>query len=410
MSASRIGYFDCFAGASGDMILACLLDVGLRREVLAEALSSLGIDGIEFDVKDVLKKNVRAASFSFRAEGKAAAWSRQHSGTFKEIVTLIEGSGLAASVRERALEAFDLLAGAEARIHGTDKASVHFHEVGSLDSIVDVIGSFAGIEALGLVQIICSPLAVGMGVVNCEHGTLPSPAPATLEIAAGLPVRGVAVDGELTTPTAAAILKTCASDFGPMPGMILDSVGYGAGTRDLPGVPNVMRLVVGKARPESPSALEHDRVSLIETNIDDINPQLFPQIYDDLFAGGALDVWVENILMKKGRPGFLLSVLARPEDAGALAGVVLARTTTSGVRLRDVDRLKLPRRIVTAETRFGTIRAKVFTLEPQAAQGSSVRCAPEYEDCLRAAREHRVAVSEVIEETKHVVLKMLSRA
>jgi uncharacterized protein (TIGR00299 family) protein len=404
MSVSRIGYFDCFAGASGDMILACLLDAGLKREVLAEALGSLGIEGIKFDVKSVLKKDVRAASFAFRAEGKAAEWSRHHSGTFKEIAALLEGSGLAERVRTRSLEAFDLLAGAEARIHGTDKANVHFHEVGSLDSIVDVVGSFAGIEALGLTQIVCSPLAVGMGTVQCEHGTLPSPAPATLEIAAGLPVRGLAVDGELTTPTAAAILKTCASDFGPMPGMILDSVGYGAGTRDLPGLPNVMRLVVGRARPESPFALEHDRVALIETNIDDINPQFLPQIYDDLFAGGALDVWVENILMKKGRPAFLLSVLARGEDAGALAGLVLARTTTSGVRLREVDRLKLPRRIVKAETRFGTISVKVFTLESQA------RCAPEYEDCLRAAREHRVPVSEVIEETKHVVLKMLARA
>ena len=407
---SRIGYFDCFAGASGDMILACLLDAGLKPDVLSGALASLGIEGLEFDVKDVLKHGVRATSFTFRAEGKASAWSREHRGTYKEIAALIEASKLSEPVRRRSLEAFDLLAGAEARIHGTDKASVHFHEVGSLDSIVDVVGAFAGIEALGLTRIVCSPLAMGTGIVQCEHGTLPSPAPATLEIAAGLPVRGVAVEGELTTPTAAAILKTCASGFGSMPGMILECVGYGAGTRDVPGLPNVMRLVIGKPRMEAPFELEHDRVAVIETNIDDINPQLFAQIYDDLFAEGALDVWVENILMKKGRPAFLLSVLAREEDAGALAGLVLARTTTSGVRLREVDRLKLPRRVVTAETRFGELRAKVFTLQSKAGPKPALRVAPEYDDCLRAAREHGVPVSEVIEETRNVVLEMLARA
>jgi hypothetical protein len=403
MSGVRIGYFDCFAGASGDMILACLADVGLAPGVLEEALSSLGVDGIEFEIRDVVKKGIRAKAFTFRPTGKAAARSGQHKGTYKEIVAMLEAARLPGRVRARSLAAFDILAEAEAGIHGTDKAAVHFHEVGSLDSIVDVVGSCAAIEALGLERVSSSPLAVGMGTVECEHGILPSPAPATLEIARGLPVRGWRVEGEMTTPTGAAILKACASEFGPMPDMKVTAVGYGAGSRDLPGIANVMRVVVGEAGAAA-SFLEHDRVTLIETNIDDINPQFFSHIYDDLFAAGALDVWVENILMKKGRPGFLLSVLGPSETAGDLARLVLEGTTASGLRARDVDRLKLPRRVVEAVTRFGTVRAKVFSL----ASGS--RCAPEYEDCVRAARQHGVAVGDVMEETRNVVARMLAGA
>lgn len=390
----KLGYFDCFAGAAGDMILACLFDVGLKTETLVEGLGKLGLRDVNIDVKDVVKKGVRAKAFGFRLTG--AASDKGTRGTHREIVRMIETSALSASVKAGSLRAFEILAEAEARIHGAKKADVHFHEVGSLDSIVDVVGSFICIEALGLERVTSSPLALGMGAIRCEHGTLPSPAPATLEIAKGLPVRGWRAEGELTTPTGAAILKSCASDFGPIPDMTVTAVGYGAGAADLESVPNVMRLVVGEGSGAAagPADLGRDRVVLLETNIDDINPQFFSHIYDDLFARGALDAWVENILMKKGRPGFLLSVLGARERAQALAEAIFSETTTSGVRIREVERLKLPRRTVEVQTKFGKIKVKVFQIQ------SRERCAPEYEDCLRVSRLLGVPVSDVMEEAR----------
>jgi hypothetical protein len=380
------------------MILACLFDVGLEKSTLMDGLKELGIRGIEIRIAEVMKKGVRAKSFGFTCEGGPKT------GTLKDIVAALGASGLAPSVKARSMEAFDILAGAEARVHGTDKAGVHFHEVGSLDSIVDVVGSFIGLEALGIEKIVSSPLALGGGHIECEHGTLPSPAPATMEIARGLPVRGWAVEGEMTTPTGAAILRTCASEFGPLPSMVVGSVGYGAGTRDLETIPNVMRLIVGEASDWGSGALERDRVTVVETNIDDMSPQLFSHVYDDLFAAGALDVWVENILMKKGRPAFLLSVLVESRHVPAAVRLVLGETTTSGVRLKEVERVKLPRRIVGIQTRFGTVKAKVFTLD------RGERCAPEYEDCLRAAKTSGVSVIEIMEETINAFRQMSAGA
>jgi len=379
------------------MIVAALFDAGLDERALVDGLRALGLEDIQIDITEVAKRGVRAKSFGFRASGGPKT------GTFEEIVAVIEASRLAAPVKSRAIRAFDFLAEAEGRIHGQPKAKVHFHEVGSLDSVVDVVGASIGLEALGIEHVVSSPLALGMGLVRCEHGTLPSPAPATLEIAKGLPVRGWAVEGELTTPTGAAILKASAAAFGPIPEMTVTAVGYGAGTRDLEGMANVMRLVVGEASgiPGDPGAgREVDRVTLLQTNIDDMNPQFFSHIFDDLFAAGALDVWVESLVMKKGRPGFLLSVLAESQRVPALSDLVLRETTTSGVRLQDVARVKLPRRIVEVATRFGKIRAKVFTLE------RGERCAPEYEDCLQSARAHGAAVSEVMEETQSAFRQM----
>jgi hypothetical protein len=389
----RLGYFDCFAGASGDMILASLFDVGLDGAILKDGLRQLGIRGIEITAKDIVKKGIRAKSFSFVCDGGPKT------GAFKDIVAAIEASSLGDRVKAQSIQAFDVLAEAEAKIHGTDKAGVHFHEVGSIDSVVDVVGSFIGFDALGLDELVVSPLALGTGHIECEHGILPSPAPATLEIARGLPVRGWQLDGELTTPTGAAILRVGASAFGPIPAMTVTGIGYGAGTRDLQGIPNVIRLVVGEAAGCEGSALERDRVTVLETNIDDMNPQFLSHIYDDLFAAGALDVWVENVLMKKGRPGFLLGALAAGQDVPRVAGSMLSGTTSSGVRLRDVDRVKLPRRIVEVPTRFGAVKVKVFSI------GSRERCAPEYDDCLRVAKAQGVPVSDVVEEAKYVFRK-----
>jgi uncharacterized protein (TIGR00299 family) protein len=372
------------------MILASLFDVGLAEAALTESISRLGIEGIKVTVKDVMRKGIRAKSFGFSHDAETPSL------THREIRAMIEGSTLSAWVKEKSLAAFDLLAEAEALIHGVAKQDVHFHEVGSLDSIVDIVGSFTGLESLGIERITCSPLALGSGFVDCEHGRIPVPAPATLEIARGIPVRGWKIEGELTTPTGAAILRTGASVFGPVPHMEVGGIGYGAGSRELGEIPNVLRFVVGEVTDH-----EFDSITKIETNIDDMNPQFFSHIFDDLFAVGALDVWVENILMKKGRPGFLLCVLCENHMVSRLAGYILAATTTAGLRLSVVDRLKLARETVEVETGLGKVRVKVFDL------GAEKRCAPEYEDCLQIARSKGVHIAKVIEEARNAFLNML---
>jgi uncharacterized protein (TIGR00299 family) protein len=380
----KLAYLDCFAGASGDMIVAGLIDLGVDLGRLAECVAGLGIGDVGMDVSEVLRKQVRAKAFSVKPPPDA-----KHR-TYRDIVEIIEKSSLVDAVKAKSIEAFDLLAEAEAGIHGLPKMEVHFHEVGGVDSIVDVVGAFFGLEELGIDRVVSSPLVLGSGSVNCEHGTLPVPAPATLRIVEGLPVRSWDVGTELTTPTGAAIIKTAASGFGSIPGMRVLRAGYGAGGRELERIPNIMRIVVGET-----SSHEFDEVQVIETNIDDMNPQFFSHLYDDLFAAGALDVWVANIMMKKGRPGFLLSVLAGKADVSRLVDIVLSGTTTSGVRLTAADRMKLPRESLDVETRFGQVRVKVFMLD------SGPRFVPEYDDCLRVSRAGDVSLDRVMEEARH---------
>jgi uncharacterized protein (TIGR00299 family) protein len=384
----RVGYFDCFAGASGDMIMACLVDLGLDQARLAACIAGLGIGDVHIDVSEVLRKQIRAKAF--RVTPPPAPKPR----TYRDIVEIIERCGLGESVKRRSIEAFDELAGAEAAVHGLPKQEVHFHEVGAVDSIVDVVGAFYGLDELGIERVVSSPLALGSGSVDCEHGTLPVPAPATLRIAEGLPVRSWDTGAELTTPTGAAIIRTAASEFGSIPAMKITAVGYGAGGRDLERIPNIMRLVVGET-----SDREFDEVAILETNIDDMNPQFFSHLYEDLFSAGALDVWVTDVMMKKGRPGFLLSVLAERTGANRLAELVLAGTTTSGVRLTTAERIKLPRESLDVETRYGNMKVKVFTLD------SGPRFVPEYEDCLRVSRAEGVSIERVMEEAKHAARK-----
>lgn len=379
----KLGYFDCFAGASGDMILASLLDAGLSESSLIQGLAKLAIGDIDVTVGEIMRKDVRAKIFSFTHRVKPEPRN------LKSIVGQIEASDLSPWVKAKSVEAFDTLAGAESRVHGIPKQEVHFHEVGSVDAIVDIVGSFIGLEALGIAKVVSSPLALGSGHLECAHGTLPVPAPATLEIVQGLPVRGWRLHGELTTPTGAAILRTCASEFGSVPNMTVTAVGYGAGSRDLDEIPNVLRFIIGEA-----SDCRFDRVMLLETNIDDMNPQFFSHIFEDLYSQGALDVWVANVLMKKGRPGYVLSVLTEPGCVGQISECILSGTTTSGVRMREVDRIKLARESVEVDTKYGRVRIKVFTLD------SKTRWAPEYEDCLRLARAAGIPIEQVIEEAR----------
>jgi uncharacterized protein (TIGR00299 family) protein len=386
----RIGYFNCFAGASGDMIIGCLFDLGFTESGLREALSGIDMGDLVIETGDVVRCGIRARAFEVRAG------AGQPERTHKDILELIERSDLSPAVKGRSIQAFDILADAESRIHGMPKEDVHFHEVGAVDSIVDVVGAFAGLESLGIDKVVSSPLALGTGSVECRHGTLPVPAPATLEIARGLPVRGWHLPGEATTPTGAAILKTCASGFGPIPDMDVTGVGYGAGSRDPAEFPNVLRLIVGEK-----SAYGSDRVVVAETNIDDMNPQFFSHLYSDLLARRALDVWVTQVLMKKGRPGFVLSVLARHEDVSQIADAMLRETTTSGVRFTEAERIKLPRVAIEVETRYGKVKVKVFDL------GTKRRCAPEYDDCLRVSLAANVSIDEVIEEARNACRRKL---
>ena len=380
----RIGYFDCHAGASGDMILASLFDAGLDRAGFMREIAELGLSGLDIEVRDVTRKSIRAKSFSFTHSSDASA------GTYKDIVELVAAADLRSRVKDRALRAFELLAESESWIHGVCKDDVHFHELGSVDTVVDIVGSFIGLEILNIEEVVCSPISLGTGSVKCEHGVLPVPAPATLRILEGVPVRGTGIERELTTPTGAAILRTCASRFGPVPSMKITGSGYGAGTGELEEVANVLRFIVGVT-----STHDEDRVMLMETNIDDMNPQLFDHAYGELFAAGALDVWLTGVVMKKGRPGFVLSVLCPQDRAGEIADRIFAETTTAGLRMSEVGRLKLKRRFVEVETRYGKVKVKVFRL------ASGERCVPEYEDCLHLAESLGIPVSDVIEEAKY---------
>jgi uncharacterized protein (TIGR00299 family) protein len=385
----KIGYFDCFAGASGDMIMACLFDLGLERSVLADCIAGLGIGEVEFEIAEVMRKQIRARSFSVRPPVDPEPRN------YRDIVGIVEAADMSAGVKRKSIETFGTLAEAEGGIHGMPRDEVHFHEVGAVDSIVDVVGAFVGLEALGIEQVVSSPLTLGSGILECAHGPLPVPAPATLRIAEGLPVKGLDAGEELTTPTGAAILRTAAARFGPIPSMTVKGVGYGAGTRDLDRIPNIMRLVVGET-----SGYGFDEVVVLETNMDDMNPQFFSHIYQDLFAGGALDVWVTDVLMKKGRPGFVLSVLADQADMQRMADLIFSGTTTSGIRVTTAGRLKLDRESVDVQTRYGKVSVKVFTLS------SGRRCVPEYEDCLRVSRAEGVSIDRVIEEARHVCERM----
>ncbi len=380
----RIGYFDCFSGASGDMIVASLIDAGFDAKELEEHLEGLGLGKIRLQTECVMRGGIRARSFRFESSAPKEPL------TYKGVVELLETSKLSEAIKASSLKIFDLLASAEASVHGIAKEDVHFHEVGAIDSIVDIVAASVGLESLGLAQVISSPITLGMGSVECQHGTLPVPSPATLELVKGLPIRGWKVDSELTTPTGAAILKAFASYFGEIPPMEVKAVGYGAGTKEISGIPNILRFILGERLD-----YDKDRILVVETNIDDMNPEIFSHLIGDLIAMGALDAWVTSVMMKKGRPGFNLTVLAQPEKLSRIASHIFTETTTSGLRINEVSRYKLKRRIVEVETRFGKIKAKVFDT------GKGQRCMPEYEDCLRVARTTGLPVREIIEDVKN---------
>jgi pyridinium-3,5-bisthiocarboxylic acid mononucleotide nickel chelatase len=395
----RMVYFDCFAGVSGDMIIGALLDLGVDLEALKQQLSSLGLDRYEISTRRVQRNSIAATKFDVDVDQSA-----RPARTLADISSMIAGSSLSEQSKARAVLVFERLAESEARVHGTTPDKVHFHEVGAVDSIVDVVGAMIGFELLGIHRFVCSPLRVGSGLVNSQHGRLPVPAPATADLLRGVPVYAGEIEGEFVTPTGAAIVATLCEAFGPLPQMNVTAVGYGAGSRDPKGFPNALRLMMGEmveaksgvhgisenADEGNAGANREETIVVVETNIDDMNPQVYGFVMERAFALGALDVFMANAQMKKDRPGILLTVLCRPEKVEAMIEMLLVETTTLGVRYYEAKRRVLERSSEEVETRYGRVRIKV------ARDGArTLHFQPEYDDCARLAVHTNTPLIEV---------------
>ncbi len=421
---STLLYFDCFAGASGDMILGALLDAGLPLDALRDALGSLAIEGYELRAERVLRAGVSATKFkliehgapepvSAQAHARAHEHSQEHAHahshththvhaqvqepthshphehrSLREIETLIAKSALTPIARDRAMALFRRLAEAEAAIHNMSVDDVHLHEVGALDSIIDIVGGVFALDWFKADRIVCSPLNTGSGMVRCAHGHFPVPAPATARLiaAAGAPAYASGPSVELLTPTGALLTTGYAAAYGPLPAMAIDRIGYGAGDRDFPDFPNVLRVFVGTVTEQSTT----ERIVVMECEIDDMNPQIYGVLMDRLLEAGALDVYYVPVQMKKNRPGTLITLVAAPEKRQALAEIIFRETTTLGVRYHEVFRDCLERERISVQTPWGDVRIKVARRGP-----TIMNAAPEFDDCVRLATAHGRAVKEV---------------
>lgn len=416
---SRVAYFDCASGASGDMVLGALVDLGLPLDRLRAELAKLRLPGYQLTARKVERGGIQATKIDVVLEGEIGQTDgdehghgeanghghahddehehdhehdheHAHAGhphrPLREILRMIETSGLDAGVKERTSALFRRLGEAEASVHGIDVEKVTFHEVGAVDSIVDVVGAVIGLGWLDVDRFLASPLNVGSGTVKIAHGVYPVPPPATLQLVSGVPVYGKG-RGELLTPTGALLVTAHATGYGPLPSLRPEGVGYGAGTKDTPGRPNVLRLIVGE---EVTGDGEGHRVTVIESEMDDMSPQLFGPLLDRLLAAGALDAFYTPVQMKKGRPGVLLTVIAEREARTTIEELLFAETTTLGVRWQEWDRTVLKRESVAVETEFGTVAVKVGRR-----QGRVYNVQPEFEDCLARARAASRPVKEV---------------
>jgi hypothetical protein len=372
-------YFDCFAGASGDMILGALVGLGVDPAVLRGQLSQLGVGGYEIGFETVNRSGLSAT------RARVQTIEEHHHRHLGDILKIIDASSLSDKVRERAARIFERLAEAEARVHNEAIEKIHFHEVGALDAIIDVVGAAVGFEVLGVERFCCSPLHVGSGTVRMAHGVFPVPPPAVAELLAGVPIYATEVAGELVTPTGAAIIRATCEEFGPLPLMKIERTAYGAGSREYEDFPNALRLMLGED--ETRAGMRTERLLVIETNIDDMSPQLFGHVMERALEKGALDCYLTPVQMKKNRPGVLLSLLCRPADSEALTALLFEETTTIGVRSYEVERRALERETVRVKTPFGAIDVKVARLN-----GRIVNRMPEYEQCRAAAQASGVAL------------------
>ncbi len=389
----KIAYFDCPTGASGDMLLGALIDAGLEPNVLYQRLSALSLEGVGLETLRVQKGGISAAQVSVIVRDE------QSERRLPEIESLVRQSALPKQIAVRALKIIRRIASVEAHIHGEALDQVHLHELGGLDTLIDVVGVLTGLEELGVEKIFASPLPLGRGFVDTAHGKLPLPAPATVALLEGAPIVGSELEAELVTPTGAALLAELVHAWGPIPPMVLKSVGYGAGHRDLP-IPNVVRLLLGEEADGAETEIE--MLAQVETNLDDLNPQLYQHTLELLFQAGALDAWLEPIQMKKNRPAIRLCTLSHPADAKRLAEILFAETTTLGVRIQEVKRLTLPRHIHKVETRYGVVRVKAARLP-----GGELKLAPEYEDCRALAVKLRLPLREIYLEAELAARKSL---
>jgi hypothetical protein len=451
----RIAYLECFSGISGDMFLGALVDAGVASRILEDTVAALNI-GARLEISRVVRSGISATkvdvvanmekdspreehshrdhqdetehshehghsqrdhshehqgrSHSSRAEVALVVdipLDRQHAHTrgLNEIRQIISASSISETARKTAIRIFEALGKAEAKIHNTSLEAVHFHEVGAVDALVDIVCGAVGAEALGVDEIICSPLNVGGGMVKCAHGTFPVPAPATVELLGDAPVYTSGLQAELVTPTGAAIVKTLASRFSAFPEMKIEKSGYGAGSRDFDGHPNVVRLTIGETASNIASTkTASEIITVLEANLDDLNPQVFGYVMDRLFEEGALDAFAMPVQMKKNRPGTLLTVLCKPEDAGSLARLIFTETTTLGVRRRDEMRQTLARRWEPVRTSWGDVRIKIASMN-----GTVTNYSPEYEDCRRIAMESHVPLKTVMGEAVEAYLRLGSR-
>ncbi len=451
----RIAYLDCFSGISGDMFLGALVDAGVPAKLFEETVAALNI-GARLEISRVNRSGIAATKLDVHVHGEVELprevyWAQQnharehdhehhhkhdhghehepvelrehnysqsrnegsragapaphehmheHGRGLKEIREVIRKAAISDRAKSTATAMFEALGAAEAKIHNSDIEKIHFHEVGAVDAMVDIICSAVGAEALGVDEIVCSPLNVGGGTVKCAHGLLPVPVPATVELLKGAPVYSSGLQVELVTPTGAAIVKTLAKRFAAFPAMTIEKSGYGAGTRDFSGHANVLRLTIGESRAEFAGNVSSETISVLEANLDDLNPQVFGYVVDRLLAEGALDTFALPVQMKKNRPGMLLTVLSKPEDAARLTQIIFTETSTLGVRLREERRQALARKWITVGTRWGDVRLKVASMN-----GTVTNYAPEYEDCRKIAAQHHVPLKSVMQEALQGYLK-----
>jgi hypothetical protein len=378
-------YFDCFCGAAGDMIVGALIDAGADFDALKKSLDTLGVDGYSLSCEKINKHGIMATKFDVHVDDTHDHPHRH----LRHIVEIIEAGDLPESVKEASLETFRRIAECEAEVHGTTIKAVHFHEVGAVDSIVDIVGTHLALHQLQPDRIVSSSLHVGSGTVKCAHGVMPVPAPATALLLRGIPSYSTEVDGELVTPTGAALIAQLAESFGPMPAMTVSTIGAGAGTKDLPDRPNIIRTIFGEA---TEAKKDTESIVVIEANIDDMNPELFPPLVNDLLENGARDAFLTPILGKKGRPAHLITVLVDQPLVSVVADTLLHGSSTLGIRMRTEERITLDREFKSVDTKWGPVKIKIGNYK-----GVVSSTAPEHDDCERLARESKVTTREIYE-------------
>ena len=385
----KIAYFDCFAGISGDMCLGAIVDAGVRLSDIEKELKRLPIKNYSLKSRKVLRNGISATKVDviIKAEGKR---QKAKGKKWKDIEKIIKTSQLSERLKQKGLKIFKSLFEAEARVHGEPFNTVHLHELGGIDCIVDIFGTIIGLDALEVEKIYTSPINLGNGSVKTEHGILPVPAPATIELLRGYPVYSSEIPFELTTPTGAVIISGLKSKTSPLPETRIERVGYGAGNKNIKTMPNTLRILIGE---EIKADRGEDFVTIIETNIDDMNPQIYEHVMEKLFKAGALDVFLENIIMKKGRPAVKLTVISKEHDIEKLTNILFEETTTIGLRFYNAHRKTLDREIKKINTTYGDVRIKLSTLK-----GKVVNISPEYEDLKAISRKTKIPIKKIAEE------------